>query len=552
MSGFVYSIQFKMIGESAVVKATRATHQLDIKVENLTVNITQAGNEFRGMGRKGEDAFTKIRNKAAAFLGTLQLVRTGIQSIQEAAAVEGIEDAIRFNSAGEGAKNIEFLNQTVDYLGLNLRASEQGFKTFLGSVRGTNLSMQQTRDIFYAVSEASAVSKISADDQQGVFLALGQIMSKGKVQAEELRGQLGERLPGAFNLAAKAMGVSTAQLNKMLERGEVMSEEFLPKFAAQLHREFAPAVAEASQSATANLNRAASETLQLQRALGQSLLPTTNLFIRNYLIPAAEWTGRNANALFALGKFVLWTATAYKAYTISAKIAGFVTDALKNKTKMLNIVMKANPVGLVVSGLFVLGSAVVWAWNKFEGFRGFVIGMWETLKEFGRIIKENLTNQFRGLGKIIVGIFKLDKNLIQEGFSQAFSGAETEFTSRAARLGAAFSEGYKKGVDLKPGELNPFYQAPTDALSQAFQSTGAGGQGTAGEANGLAGDENIRRGVSEITGGGKQTKNITINIQKFFDEINLTTQTAADGADQVADMVIRKIMQSLNAANAAQ
>jgi len=66
------------------------------------------------------------------------------------------------------------------------------------------------------------------------------MMGKGKVQAEELRGQLGEALPGAFNLAAKAMGVTTSKLNEMLDKGQVLPEELLPKLASELLKTFRP------------------------------------------------------------------------------------------------------------------------------------------------------------------------------------------------------------------------------------------------------------------------------------------------------------------------
>ena len=55
------------------------------------------------------------------------------------------------------------------------------------------------------------------------------MISKGKVQAEELRGQLGERLPSAFQLAAKAMGMTTAQLDKFMADGKLTAEDLLPK-----------------------------------------------------------------------------------------------------------------------------------------------------------------------------------------------------------------------------------------------------------------------------------------------------------------------------------
>ena len=72
----------------------------------------------------------------------------------------------------------------------------------------------------------------------GALLAVSQMISKGTVQAEELRGQLGERLPGAFQIAARAMGVSTQELGKMLEQGKVVADDFLPKFAAELQKTY--------------------------------------------------------------------------------------------------------------------------------------------------------------------------------------------------------------------------------------------------------------------------------------------------------------------------
>src|SRR5690606_22603244 len=53
------------------------------------------------------------------------------------------------------------------------------------------------------------------------------------VQAEELRGQLGERIPGAFATAARAMKVTEVELNAMLKRGEVLAVDLLPRMAAE-------------------------------------------------------------------------------------------------------------------------------------------------------------------------------------------------------------------------------------------------------------------------------------------------------------------------------
>jgi tape measure domain-containing protein len=62
--------------------------------------------------------------------------------------------------------------------------------------------------------------------------------SKGKVSAEELRGQLGERIPGALGIAARAMGMTQAQFNEMLDSGKIMAEDFLPKFSKRIKKHF--------------------------------------------------------------------------------------------------------------------------------------------------------------------------------------------------------------------------------------------------------------------------------------------------------------------------
>jgi len=90
------------------------------------------------------------------------------------------------------------------------------------------------------------------------------------VQAEELRGQLGERLPGAFQIAARAMGVTEVELNKLMETGQVFSADFLPKFAAQLRKELAGSVEQSSVSMQANLNRLATSWLNFKQQVAQA------------------------------------------------------------------------------------------------------------------------------------------------------------------------------------------------------------------------------------------------------------------------------------------
>jgi tape measure domain-containing protein len=66
--------------------------------------------------------------------------------------------------------------------------------------------------------------------------ALTQMIGKGKISAEELRGQLGEALPSAMGIMAKSLGVTTQQLDKMMANGELMAADVLPKFATEMEK----------------------------------------------------------------------------------------------------------------------------------------------------------------------------------------------------------------------------------------------------------------------------------------------------------------------------
>lgn len=156
---------------------------------------------------------------------------------------------------GDAGRELDYVRGMANRMGLSLLPAMDGYSKLAAAARGTALEGANTRKVFEAVSKASVVMGLSAEQTNGALLALQQMVSKGTVQAEELRGQLGERLPGAFQIAARAMGVSTQELGKMLEQGQVLADEFLPKFANQLDRELAGSTEDASKSAQASLNR---------------------------------------------------------------------------------------------------------------------------------------------------------------------------------------------------------------------------------------------------------------------------------------------------------
>ncbi len=161
-------------------------------------------------------------------------------------------------STSGAVSQLDYIYEISNKLGLEFQSTAEAAKGFFAAGKGSALQ-KDLNGIFEGVSQAGVALSLSTEQMDGVFLALGQMISKGKVQAEELRGQLGERLPGAFNLAARAMGVTTAQLDDMLKKGQVTAEDMLPKLAAVLKDEFGPAAEQASQGAQGAVNRLSTE-----------------------------------------------------------------------------------------------------------------------------------------------------------------------------------------------------------------------------------------------------------------------------------------------------
>ncbi len=211
-------------------------------------------------------AFAKVTQEVKEFVSA---------SIEASLQMQRIERGLKFatGSASEGAAAFEFIRTKAKELGLDLATSARSFTKFSAAARGTALQGQGAKDIFVAVSEAATTLGLSADETEGALNALQQMVSKGTVQAEELRGQLGERLPGAFQIAARAMGVSTRELGKMLEMGQVTANDLLPKLAKELHKSFGEAAKDAAGQGQAAFNRFNTAIFEAKAQLGDALMP---------------------------------------------------------------------------------------------------------------------------------------------------------------------------------------------------------------------------------------------------------------------------------------
>ncbi|TIU48985.1 MAG: hypothetical protein E5W19_15305 [Mesorhizobium sp.] len=156
------------------------------------------------------------------------------------------------SSSGEVKAQMGFLQNLTQRMPVSLDAVASSYGQFATAARLSGVSVADTQKVFEGFSTAFAAMGVGTEQQKNGFLALTQMMSKGKISAEELRQQLAEALPGATQILADSLGVSTAKLQKMMQAGAVGSDALI-KMAERLQTQFGPAVASAMNSSQAQI-----------------------------------------------------------------------------------------------------------------------------------------------------------------------------------------------------------------------------------------------------------------------------------------------------------
>jgi tape measure domain-containing protein len=184
----------------------------------------------RGLTDSTHNMIRSYASVFALFQGTVAIKRVG-QDFQ------GMEASMlaASGSAPAAAKDIAFVGSIVDEMGLSLKDTTDAFVKFKFAAKG---KMEQTEieSLFKNVSMFGTALKVAPEDMKRAQRALSQMMSKGKIMSEELKLQLGDALPGAVQVFAKALNMSEAELFKQMEQGNLVSSEVLPKVAAEYRR----------------------------------------------------------------------------------------------------------------------------------------------------------------------------------------------------------------------------------------------------------------------------------------------------------------------------
>lgn len=173
-------------------------------------------------------------------------------------------------SMEKGAKAYEFVRKESNRLGVSLEAAAKQYGSLAAAAKGTSMEGEGVMKLFTSIAEIAGVMSLSVYDTHLVFLAFQQMMSKGRIVSEEVRKQLAERMPGAFAMMARSIGVTTEELDKLMATGKLAAEQVLPMFAAQISKELSPAVAELNKSLRVSVSRMHNAWFEMKKMVAES------------------------------------------------------------------------------------------------------------------------------------------------------------------------------------------------------------------------------------------------------------------------------------------
>lgn len=191
---------------------------------------------------------------------------------------QGLQTGLEAVTGGsQGAAEAQaYVREQSERLGLVIKDQTNSYLKLAAATNGTALQGKATQEIWLGLVQAGTALNLTADKQANAMLAISQIASKGVVQQEDLRGQLAEALPGALQVAQRALGKTEQEFNKLVASGALLASDFLPKLAGQLNKEFGPKIDEALTKplgqARVELGKWENVTQGLEAVAGESFL----------------------------------------------------------------------------------------------------------------------------------------------------------------------------------------------------------------------------------------------------------------------------------------
>lgn len=207
--------------------AEQKRYQAELDILNGKLRGAQGSfTQFFGALRRVAEfqaGFVAITSAIQGITGSLN------QFIGQAKQLEGFDLALRNIglSAAQAGKALDDAGEIANGIGAPIEQVEKSFKRMVPALRAVGTNADDTNKFIEAISARTQTLGLNTE-QSGRFMeAFAQVLSKGKLQSEELNQQISE-LDGAFRVQlADALGVSTEKLEDLIKTGKVTAPVFV-------------------------------------------------------------------------------------------------------------------------------------------------------------------------------------------------------------------------------------------------------------------------------------------------------------------------------------
>ncbi len=192
---------------------------------------------------------------------------------------------------------------------------------------------------------------------------------------------------------------------------------------------------------------------------------------------------------------------------------------------LLNAAMDANPIVWVVLGIAALTAGIVYAWNKFEGFRAVVLTVWDTIKGFGSILQEFVLDRIKGiisgLGAMGSAIYKLFTGDFKGAWETAKQGVADlsgyNAVKNAISASADLVGGVKKDYQLNLAQQK--VEGVTPAVAQSPLGIAPPSIPGAATPTKPVKDNKAKATTDAIASGGARNTSVNINLKNMVENI---------------------------------
>lgn len=255
-TGLAYDSVKKLSDAIQRTERLKAFDSLASQANLSTLELTKLRMEAEGLG----GGFEALKRGA----GAAKLAIAGVSAATIAAGKVCLDATLqvdRLNKAYTSVMGSEqaagaqlaYIYDVTQRLGLEYQSTAEAAKNFFASAKGTDLE-KSMNSIFEGVLAAGSALSLTREQMDGVFLALSQIASKGKLSMEEVH-QMAERFPGTFQMIATALNVTQAELTDVIASGKIMANDMLPSLGKAWKEKYGDKAIDAAKGVQGALNR---------------------------------------------------------------------------------------------------------------------------------------------------------------------------------------------------------------------------------------------------------------------------------------------------------